>query len=55
LPRLKKPIHNLGGEHYWEIGKVGYPLNRIISDINKSGFKVEKTYRVFEHPYASLP
>jgi ubiquinone/menaquinone biosynthesis C-methylase UbiE len=51
LPRLKAPTHNFDGEHYWEIGKAGYPLNKIISDIQKSGFEVEKTYRIFENPY----
>jgi len=51
LPRLKVPTHNFDGEHYWEIGKAGYPLNKIISDIQKSGFEVEKTYRIFENPY----
>jgi predicted SAM-dependent methyltransferase len=51
LPRLKRSVHNFDGEHYWEIGKVGYPLSKITSDINKAGFKIEKTYRLFEHPY----
>jgi len=51
LPWLKRPIHNFDGEHYWEIGKAGYPLSRIINNIQKSGFKIEENYRVFEHPY----
>lgn len=51
LPRFKKPVHNFDGEHYWEIGKAKYPLQRIINDIRKTGFKIEKTYRVFENPY----
>jgi ubiquinone/menaquinone biosynthesis C-methylase UbiE len=51
LPRLKNLIHKFDGEHYWEIGKAGYPLNRIISDIKKTGFEVERTYRVFKFPY----
>lgn len=51
LPRIKSPIHKFDGEHYWEIGKAGYPLNRIIKDIQKAGFKIEKTYRIFENPY----
>jgi len=51
LPRLKKLVHKLNGEHYWEIGKAGYSLNKIIKEIRKGGFKIEKTYRVFENPY----
>ncbi|MFW6104956.1 MAG: class I SAM-dependent methyltransferase [Chloroflexota bacterium] len=51
LPRFKKPVHKFDGEHYWEIGKAGYPLSTIISDIQKAGFTIERTYRVFEHPY----
>ena len=51
IPRMKNPVHKFDGEHYWEIGKAGYPLSKIIKDIQKTGFKVEKTYRVFEFPY----
>ena len=51
FPRLKKPIHKFGGEHYWEIGKIGYPLDRITNNIKKKGFNIERTYRIFEHPY----
>lgn len=51
LPRSKKPVHKFDGEHYWEIGKAGYPLSRIINDIKKQNFEVKKTYRIFEYPY----
>jgi len=51
LPRLRKPAHNFDGEHYWEIGKTGYSLHKIVNDIQNTGFKIEKTYRVFENPY----
>ncbi len=51
IPRFKKPVHKFDGEHYWEIGKAGYPLTKIIDDIQRTGFKIESTYRVFENPY----
>lgn len=51
LTGFKKSTHELNVEHHWEIGKAGYPLSRIINDIKKEKFKVEKTYRVFEYPY----
>lgn len=38
------------GEHYWEIGEKGYPLNKIIEAIQKSGFNVQKTYYPHENP-----
>ena len=51
LPRLKEPQHVFDGQHYWEIGKAGYPLNKIINDIQKTGFDIERTYRLFEETY----
>jgi len=51
LPKLKPSVHKFDGEHYWEIGKAEYPLSKIINEVQKAGFKVEKTYRVFENPY----
>ena len=43
--------HAFDGEHYWEIGKIDYPLKRIELDIRQSGLKIIKTYRVFEFYY----
>jgi ubiquinone/menaquinone biosynthesis C-methylase UbiE len=51
LPRLKAPQHVFDGEHYWEIGKGGYPLSKIVDDIRKAGFDIKTTYRLFENPY----
>lgn len=51
LPRFKAPKHIFDGEHYWEIGKAGYSLDKIITDIQKTGFEIKKTYRLLENPY----
>ena len=51
LPWAKPLKHIYDGEHHWEIGKDGYLLSRIISDIKRVGFEIEKTFRVFENPY----
>lgn len=51
FPRFRKQIHHFDGEHYWEIGKAGYSLKTILNEMNKAGFNVKRTYRVFEYPY----
>jgi SAM-dependent methyltransferase len=50
LPRFKLPEHTWDGQHYWEINTKGYPLKRILGDIEKAGLKTMKTYRVHEKP-----
>ena len=49
FPRAK--THVFDGEHYWEIGKKGYPLKRIDNDIQSAGFRIVDTYRIFEFSY----
>lgn len=60
LPRIKpikkliphpfpRPTHHeFDGVHHWIIGKTNYPLKRIELDIKRTGFKIIKSYRVFE-------
>jgi predicted SAM-dependent methyltransferase len=51
LPQLKAPKHMFDGQHYWEIGKAGFHLRRILNDMERAGFCITKTYRIFEIPY----
>lgn len=48
LPYPKK--HVFKGEHYWEMGKRGYPLRKIKAEIKKSGFIIKRSYILFENP-----
>ena len=50
--KIDFPIkHQFLGEHYWEIGKRNYPLNEIIDNIKRTGFKIGKTYYPKENYY----
>jgi len=58
LPRLRPPKHVFDGEHCWEIGKAGYPLRKVMREMQNAGFEIKKTYRVFEmlyHRFFVLP
>lgn len=49
--KIHYPIeHKFKGEHYSEIGKRGYPLKRIKSEIQKK-FKILKDFVPFENQY----
>ena len=50
VPFRKPPKHEFDGEHYWEIGKQGYPLSKICNSIIKCRFSINKTYRLWENP-----
>lgn len=43
--------HSFNGQHYWEIGKRGYKLKKILEDISNCGFEITKHYPIFENPY----
>jgi ubiquinone/menaquinone biosynthesis C-methylase UbiE len=51
LPQLSHRKHVFNGYHYWEIGKQGYSLGRILRVIQGSNFGLERTYRLFDCPY----
>ncbi|MFZ2621024.1 MAG: methyltransferase domain-containing protein [Minisyncoccia bacterium] len=42
--------HTFNGEHYWEVGKKGFPVSRIIQTIEKCGV-LEKHFIPFENQY----
>ncbi|PIT97696.1 methyltransferase type 11 [Candidatus Berkelbacteria bacterium CG10_big_fil_rev_8_21_14_0_10_41_12] len=47
----KRKRHQFTGEHYWEIGKIGFTLKKIRKDISKAGWKITKSYFNRDHPY----
>ncbi len=51
LPKKKAPPCRLDSQHFWEIGREGYSLKKIVNDIKGVGFKIKKTYRIYEYPY----
>ena len=40
----KTETHIFDGQHYWEIGKTEYPLEKILKDIKKNDFLIKKTF-----------
>jgi len=46
----KQPEHVFDGEHYWEINKRGYGLNKLIKDLSVFA-QLQKTYRVSDNAY----
>jgi SAM-dependent methyltransferase len=51
LSRIPRSVFMPDEEHYWEIGWKGYPVGRITSLMERAGFAVIKSHRVFEFPY----
>ncbi len=43
--------HKFNGEHYWEIGKRGFPLSKIKKEIENAGFKILKDFITPDSPY----
>ena len=43
--------HEFNGQHYWEIGKKGFGIQKIKDKIGDSGLEIEKDFIAFESPY----
>ena len=50
-PLSKPRRHRVTGDHQWEIGKRGYPVQRIVEDLGACGLQVLRNYRAPENPY----
>jgi SAM-dependent methyltransferase len=49
VPKIRKK--RIPGKHEWEVGRSPYDLKFVVKDIQKAGYNVDRTYRVFENPY----
>jgi SAM-dependent methyltransferase len=49
--RRRLPPHTFNGEHYWEVGKQGTPLELVMERLRQAGFADVTTFRVEEDPW----
>ena len=50
LPTLRPREHGFDGQHYWELGKAGYPPRLVMDILENAGFDILESYRLFESP-----
>ena len=50
-PQWEAPVHKGRGSHRWEINKRGFPVERIVADIEDCGLRVMRNFRAPENPY----
>jgi SAM-dependent methyltransferase len=49
--RYGRREHKFDGQHYWEIGCKGTLGKDVVKKVREAGFKVEKQYRLWKHPW----
>jgi predicted SAM-dependent methyltransferase len=50
-PHLRPIANTFDGQHYWELGRRGYPVDRILRDFaDAAGMRLERHYLVPENP-----
>jgi ubiquinone/menaquinone biosynthesis C-methylase UbiE len=50
-PRWRPRVHRVTGDHQWEINKQGYPVERIVADLQACGLEVLRNFEVPQNPY----
>lgn len=43
--------HEFDGQHYWEMGKRGFPKRKVIAALKQAGLQVNRAYRDYEDPF----
>ncbi len=43
--------HDFDGQHYWELGTAGFPVERFRGALVAAGFEIERDFRVPENPW----
>jgi predicted SAM-dependent methyltransferase len=50
-PRWRPRVHRVTGDHLWEINKQGWPVQRIVDDLQACGLEVQRNFEVPQNPY----
>lgn len=45
------PQHKFDGEHYWEIGKRGYGIQKVRRDLSSAGWQIQTDFINIDNPY----
>ncbi len=51
LPQIRKTKHKFDGQHYWEIGKKGFSLEKVQNEFRICNLEIINTYCLFEFSY----